>query len=87
MSNCLTCQAFELQIKEVDLWITVLTIQRDRAGKLGPTEALDNTLSAQEKLRSELRKAYGEHLLRHKPDAILPPVVNQPRRADKWLLS
>lgn len=71
MSNCSTCQAFELQIKEIGMWIRVLTVQRDRARELGaPSEALDSTLSAEEQLRSELRNAYSAHLSRHKSDAI-----------------
>lgn len=71
MSNCLACRAFELQIKEVELWIRVVTVQRDRAGEMGaPSETLERTLSAEEQLRSELRNAYLAHLSRHKPDAV-----------------
>ena len=78
MLDCSRCGAFELQIREVNSWITAFTVLRDRAGKAGITDDLNTAFLAREKLRSELQTAYSAHRAAHRPDLILPASSDRP---------
>ena len=65
MLNCSRCEAFELQVREVGLWITAFTAIGERARKGGAKDALDRALHEKEKLRSELQDAYSAHRAAH----------------------